>query len=256
MTASRQKSDSYAKQLTTSRQKKICKTINNKPAEKDLLLKAQITLPLVWRQPLEVSRWSAVGLLAAPALPLQEPHWQRRSLSYPSPTSCCCANVEYVCTMSAEHTAPASKTSMTNVQVSTSVKHVVQTIIQHAAEAFHDKARQLSSVLAGLQLSTINWKSNGGHVIEALLHRAGLSWSATGKTLWRRAEPGVHIQWRQLIKAGSLRPAAPTVSALGDLDASELQHNPEASCAAGGRAQVAAEARRPRGEAARSTPCS
>jgi len=92
------------------------------------------------------------------------------------------------------------------IRASCVVRHVLQTIIQHAAEANHDAQMALSGVLGSLEnkyLAKTNWNSNPGRVVEALLHAAGLAWSASGKKLWRRADPVESIEWRTPAKVGS-----------------------------------------------------
>ena len=58
-------------------------------------------------------------------------------------------------------------------RVSTAIHHVLQTIVQHAAEASHDKAKPLSSVLCMLELSKVNYNSTPGVIIAALLRAVG-----------------------------------------------------------------------------------
>ena len=138
--------------------------------------------------------------------------------------------------------------SVSRPRVSTAIHHVLQTIVQHAAEAFHDKLKPLSSVLCTLELSGVNWNSNPGVIVAALLRAAGLAWNSTGKKLWRRADPAETIEWRQPAAShgGSLRPAAPRATTLGGIGAAAgLQHDPESGSAASARAQRAAEAARP-----------
>jgi len=134
------------------------------------------------------------------------------------------------------------------VRVSLSVVSVLQTILQHAAEAFADKTTELSDVLSPINshlLREINWHSNPGNVVEALLHACGLGWSTCGKKLWRRAEPTEVIEWRPPAKGGSLRPAAPKATTLGALDDIDLQHDAHSGAAGSRGAQRAAEAARP-----------
>ena len=128
--------------------------------------------------------------------------------------------------------------SVSRPRVSTAIHHVLQTIVQHAAEAFHDKLKPLSSVLCTLELSGVNWNSNPGVIVAALLRAAGLAWNSTGKKLWRRADPAETIEWRQPAAArGSLRPAAPRATTLGGIGAAAgLQHDPESGSAASARA--------------------
>ena len=134
------------------------------------------------------------------------------------------------------------------VRVSLPVKHVLQTILQHAAEAFGDKTNELSDVLVSINndpLRKINWNSNPGNVIEALLYAVGLGWSSRGKRLWRRAEPSEAIEWRPPQQGRSLRPAAPRATTLDALHGDELQHEATAAGAGTAAAQRAAEAARP-----------
>ena len=72
------------------------------------------------------------------------------------------------------------RASTQQVRVSLPVKHVLQTILQHAAEAFGDKTSELSDVLNPInnpKLREVHWHSNPGNVIEALLYAVGLGWS-------------------------------------------------------------------------------
>jgi hypothetical protein len=134
------------------------------------------------------------------------------------------------------------------VRVSLSVLSVLQTVLQHAAEAFADKTTELSNVLTpinNLVLREVNWHSNPGNVVAAMLHACGLGWSPCGKKLWRRADPTKVIEWRPPAKGGSLRPAAPRATTLDALDDDELQHDAGAARVGTAAAQRAAEAARP-----------
>jgi len=134
------------------------------------------------------------------------------------------------------------------VRVSLQVVSLLQMVLQHAAEAFADKTTELSDVLTPInnpKLREVNWHSNPGNVIEALLHAAGLGWSSCGKKLWRRAEPTEVIEWRPPQKGRSLRPAAPKATTLGALDDIGLQHDAHSGAAGSRGAQRAAEAARP-----------
>ena len=136
----------------------------------------------------------------------------------------------------------------TKATVSHPVLAVLQTILQHAAEAFGDKTKELSDVLVSINndpLRKINWNSNPGNVIEALLHAVGFGWSADGTKLWRRADVTEVIEWRQRDKYRSLRPAAPRATTLDALHGDELQHEATAAGAGTAAAQRAAEAARP-----------
>ena len=136
----------------------------------------------------------------------------------------------------------------TKATVSFPVKHVLQTILQHAAEAFGDKTNELSDVLNPInnpKLREVHWHSSPGNVIEALLYALGLGWSSCGKRLWRRAEPSEAIEWRPPQQGRSLRPAAPRATTLDALHGDELQHAATAAGAGTAAAQRAAEAARP-----------
>ena len=135
----------------------------------------------------------------------------------------------------------AGANSTKKMTVSRQILHVLQTIVQHAAEAFHDKLKPLSSALCTLELSGVNWNSNPGVIVAALLRAAGLAWNSTGKKLWRRADPAETIEWRQPAGSRSLKPAAPRATTLGGIGAAAgLQHDPESGSAASARAQRAA----------------
>ena len=57
---------------------------------------------------------------------------------------------------------PAANNSLAKVRASESTKHVLQTLFQHAHED--------SAVLSHLDLSSLHWQSNPGHVVEVLLN--------------------------------------------------------------------------------------
>ena len=131
----------------------------------------------------------------------------------------------------------AGANSTTKMTVSRQILHVLQTIVQHAAEAYHDKLKPLSSVLCMLELSQVNYNSNPGVIVAALARAAGLAWNSTGKKLWRRADPAETIEWRQPAGSRSLKPAAPRATTLGGIGAAAgLQHDPESGSAASARA--------------------
>ena len=134
------------------------------------------------------------------------------------------------------------------VRVSLQVVSLLQTILQHAAETFADKTVELSDVLSPINshlLREINWHSNPGNVIEALLHACGLGWSTCGKKLWRRADPTKVVEWRPPQKGRSLRPAAPRATTLDAIDDIDLQHDAHSGAAGSRGAQRAAESRCP-----------
>ena len=59
------------------------------------------------------------------------------------------------------------------VRVTLPVQKMLQTVHQHAAETFADKATELSGVLNTINnemLRNINWHSNPGNVVLALIH--------------------------------------------------------------------------------------
>jgi hypothetical protein len=147
----------------------------------------------------------------------------------------------------AEAGASASGKS-TKATVSYPVLALLQTILQHSVETFADKSMELSYVLTPInnpELRKVNWKSNPGNVIEALLHACGLGWSPCGTKLWRRADPTKVIEWRPPQKGRSLRPGAPRATTLDALDDDELQHDAGAARVGTAAAQRAAEAARP-----------
>ena len=75
---------------------------------------------------------------------------------------------------------------MPKINVSEPIKFVLQTIIQAAARANERRAR-LPRIIQGLALSSLNFNSNPGNVVSALLSFAGLAWSASGKRIWLRS---------------------------------------------------------------------
>ena len=88
---------------------------------------------------------------------------------------------------------------------------VLQTIVQHAAEAYQDRRKALTGVLGSIEnkyLMSINWSTNPGNAIEALLHAAGLAWSQTGKKLWRRADPNGPLSGVPPAGSGTSSPTA------------------------------------------------
>ena len=86
------------------------------------------------------------------------------------------------------------------------MKHTLQTILQAAASA-NEKKVQLPTVLRGLKLSTINFKSNPGEVVAALLEYADIHSSKGGKKLWRGSQQEDALEWQAVAKEASLRPA-------------------------------------------------
>ena len=109
---------------------------------------------------------------------------------------------------------------------------------------FQNKAH---SLLRGcVDLSKLNYKSNVGVIIEALLDAVGLGCSHSGDLLWRKAEPGgVKLKWIKPAVSGSRKPPDARVTALGGLEGVDLAHDAAAPTAGSGRAQAAAEAARP-----------
>ena len=125
------------------------------------------------------------------------------------------------------------------VRVGEALKNALQTVIQYGAAA-NEARTPLSRVLGGLDLSTIHWHSPPGAVVRALFRFAGFEYSDNGKRLWRTVEPELLLEHRPPEKGGSLRPAEPRVTALGELDPVELQHDPAAASATATRAATAA----------------
>ena len=85
------------------------------------------------------------------------------------------------------------------------IAHVLQTIIQTAAT----DGSNGTTVLDMLDLSAVNWKSNPGAIVAALLHCVGLAWSRDGKRVWRIANDTEVLTWAAPVARASLRP--PTV---------------------------------------------
>ena len=137
--------------------------------------------------------------------------------------------------------APAAAAHKTNqkVRVSLDVKHTLQTILQAAASA-NEKKVQLPTVLRGLKLSTINFKSNPGEVVAALLEYADIHSGRGGKKLWRGSQQEDALEWQAVAKEASLRPAERR-TAFGDVAAANVAHDPQPH--AGGTAAARETAR-------------
>ena len=73
------------------------------------------------------------------------------------------------------------------MRMSLDMKHTLQTMLQAAASA-NEKKVQLPTVLRGLKLSKVNFNSNVGDVIAALLEYAEIHSGRGGKKLWRGSQ--------------------------------------------------------------------
>ena len=128
--------------------------------------------------------------------------------------------------------------STTMVNISRVIDNVITILFQNTG---HEMFR------GALDLSSINYKKNVGHVVEVLLRKIGLDWSITGRLLWWKARgcDAGSLAWKEPAATGSRRPAEARTSTLGGLDESELQHEASAVGAGSAAAQRAAEAARP-----------
>ena len=125
-------------------------------------------------------------------------------------------------------TAKDSKSML--IRVDPSIKMVLTTMMQHAADAFHG-VKNLPFLFGGLDLKDIHFKSNPGTVVAALLKALSFnSWSGDGKLLWRGRDKDGAVSFREpdATKRASLRPAATRVTTLGSLQDGDLEHDPEA----------------------------
>lgn len=117
------------------------------------------------------------------------------------------------------------------------MNNVVTVLFQnHESHFFRDR----------LDLSSINYKKNVGHVLEAALRAIGLRWHPSGKCIWWAAEPnGEKLQWLKPAKTGSRAPKPHAPSAMEQADAVDLQHDGSAAAGGSRTAQAAAAAARP-----------
>ena len=110
---------------------------------------------------------------------------------------------------------------------------VLQTIIQTAANS--DSAD--NSVLGMLDLSAVNWRSNPGAIVAALLHCVGLAWSRDGKRVWRIANDTEVLTWAAPVARTSLRPPSRNAAARDEVQAASGQHDTETVKVRGSAAQ-------------------
>lgn len=139
--------------------------------------------------------------------------------------------------------AGASKGAKT-IRIAACGNNLVTVIIQTIVCA----SGALGSVLSGLNAERarkLDWKSNPGDVLELLVSSLGLDYNKEGTKLWKRAEPGAVLSLRPFAKPNSRKPKDERPSAIGSLDASELQHDAGAAGIGGAAAQRAAAAARP-----------
>uniref|UniRef100_A0A6T7WPS6 Uncharacterized protein n=2 Tax=Prymnesium polylepis TaxID=72548 RepID=A0A6T7WPS6_9EUKA len=120
--------------------------------------------------------------------------------------------------------APEKKKSA-EVTVSTEVNNVLTIMFQNTGAVLFRRA--------GLDLSSLNFRKNVGHVFEALLRRLDLDWSADGKALWWRADgrsSNDALSWQEPKSWRSRMPKETRAgSTLGGLDPAELQHDTSAA---------------------------
>ena len=77
-----------------------------------------------------------------------------------------------------------------------------------------------------LDMSSLHYQSNLGQITEALLQGAGFDWSATGKSMWRKADPSAKLAWREPKASNTRAPKEARQTTLGGLVAT--QHDREA----------------------------
>jgi hypothetical protein len=121
-------------------------------------------------------------------------------------------------------------------RVAPEINHVLQTIFQHAGSDVQ------TGVLDMLDLSQLDWKSNSGIVIEALLHCVGLRWSRDGKRVWRVAKPEDVIEWvpkGERAGRASLRPASRGPTVREEVEAAGVEHDASIAKVEGSAAQAA-----------------
>eukprot|EP00966_Prymnesium_polylepis_P220015 5089613-Prymnesium_polylepis.2 len=121
--------------------------------------------------------------------------------------------------------------------------HNLATVITQTAMCATAAADSVLRPLMHKSATSLGWNANAGHVIEVLCRSMGLDFSKDGKRLWRRAEPDASVlHWREPKSANSRQPKEQRGSALGGLDAAELQHDAGAAGTGSAAAQRAAEA--------------
>ena len=138
---------------------------------------------------------------------------------------------------SSDGEAATAATSGTHTNISDHMNNVVTIIFQNKADnLFRDQ----------LDLSSINYKKNVGHVLEAVLNTIGIKWSASGKCIWWAAEPGGEkLSWRAPAKQGSRAPAEQRSTAMDGVAAMDLEHDASAPAAGSRASHAAAAAARP-----------
>ena len=123
----------------------------------------------------------------------------------------------------------------THTRISDHMNNVVTILFQNKSDSFFRDR---------LDLSSINYKKNVGHVLEAVLDVMGIKWSASGKCIWWAAEPaGEKLSWRAPALQGSRAPAEERSTAMGGIALMDLEHDASAPELQARRRRVADGAR-------------
>lgn len=132
----------------------------------------------------------------------------------------------------------SSATSDETRRVMTTVPmdNVVTTLLQHRGHS------TLMSLIPGL--NKMNWHSNVGHVLDAVLQALGLRRSKDGKEIWTDAAPA-KLTYQETKSVNSRQPKQQRHTVAGQLDEIDLAHDARAPAAGSSAAQAAAEAARP-----------
>ena len=105
-----------------------------------------------------------------------------------------------------------------------------------------DKASQVAHL--PLLRAEKGW-TNPGHAVLGLIRHTGFDISADGRKLSRRADPSDKLSHRETAAPNTQRPAEQRQTAVGGLDAINLEHDAVAPIAGTRAAQAAAAATRP-----------
>ena len=136
---------------------------------------------------------------------------------------------------------PMSASSATSdetrrVMTTVPMDNVVTTLLQHRGHS------TLMSLIPGL--NKMNWHSNVGHVLDAVLQALGLRRSKDGKEIWTDAAPA-KLTYQETKSVNSRQPKQQRHTVAGQLDEIDLAHDARAPAAGSSAAQAAAEAARP-----------
>ena len=134
--------------------------------------------------------------------------------------------------------AAASRTKSVTSKMSSTIKNVLRTMIQHA-----ETACKAISHLPKPKAS--QGKTNPGHAIESLLIYAGIRWSADGRRIWHHSAPSEPAIFAETVAPNSLRPKEKQHSAMGEADGMDGPHDFAAPTTGSSAARAAAAAARP-----------